>query len=81
VNRYTPDNQTNADLAMDGHGNFVAVWRGDGSSGDDDSASSVQGQRDGTVLTVPSLSPGLAALCALLLLGVACATRARGARD
>ena len=45
VNTYTTSNQTYPSVASDADGDFVVVWRSDGSSGSDTSSTSVQGQR------------------------------------
>ena len=44
VNTYTTGDQRNPSVAMDADGDFVVVWRGDGSSGTDTDWS-IQGQR------------------------------------
>ncbi len=51
VNTYTTGTQTYPAVAVDGDGDFVVVWQGFGSSGNDSSSSSVHGRRfasDGT---------------------------------
>jgi hypothetical protein len=45
VNTYTTGDQVAPDVAADGEGNFIVVWRSEGSSGTDDSESSIQGRR------------------------------------
>ncbi len=45
VNTYTTADQERPAVVADAHGDFVAVWGSDGSSGSDSSYSSVQGQR------------------------------------
>lgn len=45
VNSYTTSYQVDPVVAMDGQGNFVVVWQSTGSSGTDDSASSILAQR------------------------------------
>jgi hypothetical protein len=45
VNTYTTLRQTNPSVSLDADGDFVVVWLSDGSSGDDTSYSSIQGQR------------------------------------
>jgi hypothetical protein len=45
VNSYTDNNQLVPSVAMDGVGNFVVVWVSKGSPGDDNSDTSIQGQR------------------------------------
>ncbi len=44
VNTFTTGDQVAPDVAADGEGNFVVVWQSEGSSGDDDSETSVQGR-------------------------------------
>jgi hypothetical protein len=53
VNGYTADFQDRPAVAVESDGDFVVVWQSYGSLGDDDAATSVQGQRyasDGTPL-------------------------------
>ncbi|MCP3998030.1 MAG: hypothetical protein GY722_23665 [bacterium] len=45
VNTYTTGRQTHPSVAVAGEGDFVVVWTSLGSSGTDDSRSSIQGQR------------------------------------
>ena len=45
VNTFTTNNQLNPAVAADSNGGFVVVWRSDGSSGNDSSSTSIQGQR------------------------------------
>ena len=45
INSYTTSAQTYSRLAVDPYGDFVVVWRSDGSDQDDMSYSSIQGQR------------------------------------
>ncbi len=45
VNTYTSDFQGEPSVAVDADGDFVVVWRSDGSAGTDASLASVQGQR------------------------------------
>ncbi len=47
VNSYTTDIQIKAAVATDSSGNFVVVWRSNGSEGSDTSSASIQGQRFG----------------------------------
>jgi hypothetical protein len=44
VNSYTTNGQTLPAVAVDGSGDFVVVWTSYGSSGDDASGFSIQGQ-------------------------------------
>lgn len=45
VNSVTAGNQSDPEVAMDSEGDFVIVWSGKGSLGDDTAGSTVQGQR------------------------------------
>ena len=56
VSSYTTGSQSAAKLAMGSDGDFVVVWKSDGSDSDDASGSSIQGRRyasDGTALGPP----------------------------
>ncbi len=53
INTYTTSSQGNPSVAVDSDGDFVVVWRSDGSSGPDNDSWSIQGQRyasDGAAL-------------------------------
>ncbi len=45
INAYTSGGQTTPSVSLDADGDFVVVWRSDGSPGTDDSYSSIQGRR------------------------------------
>ena len=45
VNSYTTSDQLSPEIASDADGDFVVVWRSEGSAGGDTSYSSIQGQR------------------------------------
>ncbi len=45
INTYTTDRQENASVVFDDVGDFIVVWDSAGSSGNDNSVLSVQGQR------------------------------------
>ena len=45
VNSYTTGTQEYPSVAVDADGNFAVVWESDGSSGNDSSSNSIQGQR------------------------------------
>lgn len=45
INSYTNSSQAQPDVSVDADGNFTVVWRSAGSSGNDSSSDSIQGQR------------------------------------
>lgn len=45
VNSFTTSDQTYSEVATDSSGNFLVVWRSEGSSSSDSSGLSIQGQR------------------------------------
>jgi hypothetical protein len=78
VNTYTSSEQRAPAVSAAANGEFVVVWRSQGSSGTDTSSFSVQGQRYRLPFPVPALSLATRfALGALMLLGVGYALRKR----
>jgi hypothetical protein len=72
VNTYIAYGQVDASAVVTSPSEFVVVWHGYGSAGNDTGiSSSIHGQRFSLPPAVPALSPGLAAACAALLLAFA----------
>jgi hypothetical protein len=68
VNTYTAYGQRGAGALMTSASQFVVVWHGYGSAGDDTGiSSSIHGQRFSLPPAVPALTAWGAAACALLL--------------
>jgi hypothetical protein len=59
VNSYITSHQHSPGVGLDSNGNFVVVWRSYGSSGDDTSGRSIQGQRYSAGGITPTPTPTL----------------------
>ena len=58
INTYTTSNQVSPVVGIDSDGDFVVVWRSDGSGGTDDSGTSIQGQSFSISLFVDGFESG-----------------------